>query len=153
MASLIQPTPKLPAITNPKDKVVQPVNGETKINEVSVADVMGQNVTNPLMAQQSLFTPGKQTVQTNEIIGSTAGQAKDTTLFAPGASTMLPATVAPTTVTPAAQVTAAEGTAATTDAAKGTVTDTITGQTGVASQGTAATGDLSKLDTDKLGGY
>jgi len=151
MASLIQPTPKLPAITNPKDKVVNPVNGETKINEVSVADVMGQNVTNPLMAQQSLYTPGKQTVSTNEIIGSTAGQATDTTLFAPGASTTLASTVAPTTVTPAAQVTAAEGTAATTDAAKGTVTDTITGQTGVASRGIAAQDDLSGFDKQAFG--
>jgi hypothetical protein len=151
MASLIQPTPKLPAITNPKDKVVNPVNGETKINEVSVADVMGQNVTNPLMAQQSLYTPGKQTVSTNEIIGSTAGQATDTTLFAPGASTTLASTVAPTTVTPAAQVTAAEGTAATTDAAKGTVTDTIQAQTGTASRGIAAQDDLSGFDKQAFG--
>ena len=151
MSSLIQPTPKLPPITNPDDTVVNPINGETKINEVSVADVMGQNVTNPLMAQQSLYTPGKQTVSTNEIIGSTAGQATDTTLFAPGASTTLASTVAPTTVTPAAQVTAAEGTAATTDAAKGTVTDTITGQTGVASRGIAAQDDLSGFDKQAFG--
>ena len=154
MASLIQPTPIDPTPnTNPDEKVVQPVNGETGVNEVSVADIMGQNVTNPLMAQQSVFTPGKQTVSTNELIGSTAGQAKDTTLFAPGASTMLPATVAPTTVTPAAKVTAAQGTAATTDAAKGTVSDTITAQTGQASTGVAAQGDLSRIDADKITGY
>ena len=150
MASLIQPTPKLPAITNPKDKVVNPVNGETKINEVSVADVMGQNVTNPLMAQQSVFKPGKQTVQANEIIGSNVGQIQKHFIL-PGASTTLASTVAPTTVTPAAQVTAAEGTAATTDAAKGTVTDTITGQTGVASRGIAAQDDLSGFDKQAFG--
>lgn len=152
MASLIPPTPIDPTPnTDPNKKVVQPVKGGTGVNEVSVADIMGQNVTNPLMAQQSVYTPGKQTVSTNELIGSTAGQAKDTTLFAPGASTMLPATVAPTTVTPAAKVTAAEGTAATTDAAKGTVTDKITGQTGVASQGTAAQDDLSGFDKQAFG--
>jgi len=150
MASLIQPTPKPPPITNPKDKVVNPVNGETKINEVSVADIMGQNVTNPLMAQQSVFTPGKQTVQTNEIIGSNVGQIQKPFIL-PGASTATAATIAPTTVTPAAQVTAAEGTAATTDAAKGTVTDTIQAQTGTASRGIAAQDDLSGFNKQAFG--
>ena len=153
MASLIQPTPiDTTPNTNPNKKVVQPVNGKTGVNEVSVADIMGQNVTNPLMAQQSVYTPGKQTVSTNELIGSTAGQAKDTTLFAAGPSASTAATVAPTTVTPAAQVTAAEGTAATTDAAKGTVTDKITAQTGQASLGVgAAQDDLSGFDKQAFG--
>ena len=151
MASLIQPTPiDTTPNTNPNQKVVQPVNGETGVNEVSVADIMGQNVTNPLMAQQSVFTPGKQTVQTNEIIGSNVGQIQKPFIL-PGASTATAATVAPTTVTPAAQVTAAEGTAATTDAAKGTVSDTITAQTGQASTGVAAQGDLSGFDKQAFG--
>lgn len=141
MSSLIPPTPIDPTpTTNPNKKVVKPKEGETGINEVSVADIMGQNVTNPLMAQQSVYTPGKQTVATNELISSTEGQA--TSPVVPAASKSGVTTVAQPGAMTANTYTGAQGTAATTDAAKGTVSDTIDAQTGVASKGTAATGKV-----------
>lgn len=139
------PTPPIiiedtPEFANPKEKVVPPVNGETGVNEVSVADIMGQNVTNPLMAKQSVYTPGKQTVAANELISSTEGQATSPVVGGAGISGVT--TVAQPGAMTANTYTGSEGTAATTDAAQGTVSDTIDAQTGVSSKNTAATGKV-----------
>ena len=151
MSSLIPPTPIDPTPnTNPNKKVVQPTDGETGINEVSVADIMGQNVTNPLMAQQSVYTPGKQTVATNELIGSTAGKATDSTAFFPTASKSGVTTVAQPGAMTANTYTGAQGTAATTDAAQGAISDTITAQQSGITKGKAARGSVEPVDAMAL---
>jgi len=143
MASLVQPTPiDSTPNTNPNQNV-KADEEQAQQNAVSVTDIMGQNVVNPLMPQQAVYKTQTQTVQPNEQIAEGTGQI--TTPTVGDTATADTAKIADTTKTAANVVTADQATAATMDAAQGTVSDTIQAQTGVASQGTAATGQVEGL--------
>ena len=132
--------------TTPVDPNTTPPTVPPKTNptDVSVTDIMGQNVINPLLPQQAVFQPVQQQVQPGELLPSTSGQAalpsSDLTaqqaeieriqqLMPDAAATYVPTQVALPIDAEAAQ------------AKMGT--NVIQGQTGTASAGQAVTGQIA----------
>lgn len=125
---------------------------QTKPTDVSVTDVMGQNVINPLLPQQAVFQPVQQQVQPGELISSTSGQAPlpSTDLAAQQANieriqqqTPVGAeTYAPTQVALPVPGVSAQGDMG---------TNVIQGQTGTASAGQGVTGQIAGI-TDPITG-
>ena len=140
--------------TTPVDPNTTPPTVPPKTNptDVSVTDIMGQNVINPLLPQQAVFQPVQQQVQPGELLPSTSGQAAlpSSDLTAQQAEIeriqqLMPdaaATYVPTQVALPIDAEAAQGSMG---------TNVIQGQTGTASAGQAATGDFSGFDKRAFG--
>ena len=120
------------------------VGPQSNPTDVSVTDIMGQNVINPLLPQQAVFQPVQQQVQPGELLPSTSGQAAlpSSDLTAQQANIeriqqQTPdgaVTYAPTQVAIPIDAEAAQGSMG---------TNVIQGQTGTASVGQAATGQIA----------
>tara|TARA_R100000152_G_C6782061_1_gene218191 strand:+ start:1333 stop:3291 length:1959 start_codon:yes stop_codon:yes gene_type:complete len=120
------------------------VGPQSNPTDVSVTDIMGQNVINPLLPQQAVFQPVQQQVQPGELLPSTSGQAAlpSSDLTAQQANIeriqqqtpVGAATYVPTQVALPIDAEAAQGRMG---------TNVIQGQTGTASAGQAVTGQIA----------